>query len=104
MFIFPLTHVEAHALYDVLVAEGGARETDRANFVLCYTKRDGEPLPTEWRFQGNFGYGGKFYYPNFRVNYYAEDDHHQLLVTRKRDLPIFAKRFPTKSTCPFRNR
>lgn len=74
MFIFPLTHVEAHALYDVLVAEGGARETDRANFVLCYTKRDGEPLPTEWRFQGNFGYGGKFYYPNFRVNYYAEDE------------------------------
>lgn len=60
----------ANQIYDLLV-EYGAREEDRKMFVY-HAERGGF---SEWRFQGIFGFGGKFrnYSNKWYVDYYKED-------------------------------
>lgn len=49
----------ANEVYDVLVMCGGALSTDRVAFIQAHTVKD-HPC-NEWRFQGHFRFGGKFY-------------------------------------------
>jgi hypothetical protein len=70
----PLSEEAANEVWDLLVEMGGApkRDDPRTHFVSCQT---GEGI-REWRFQGLFGYGGKFYrdHNKWRVGHYREDD------------------------------
>ena len=61
---------QANAVYDVLVQECGASESDRNDFVKVQT----EDVVTEWWFCGKLGFGGKFWRnPDMYVNCYRED-------------------------------
>lgn len=66
----------ANEIYDILVECGGARESNRDNFVWVHVKDD---FPTDqYRFQGHFGFGGKFYSDGsssraWRVSYHPDD-------------------------------
>jgi hypothetical protein len=55
----PLSKTEASAIWAVLVGHAGASTDpfDRENFVHHQTS---DQPPTEWRFQGGLGFGGKF--------------------------------------------
>jgi hypothetical protein len=67
----------ATRVYDVLVEECGARdgEFDRMNFVIEYERCTREPgPPSEYRFKGDLGFGGKFHYPSMKVDCYPEDE------------------------------
>lgn len=75
-----LTEEQANQVYDILVEDGGAIDRyderlggshDRNNFIYNHTK-DKYPA-TEWRFQGVFGFGGKYYASNNRVGCYPEE-------------------------------
>ena len=74
----PVMTVErANAVYDILVKMGGAYEGDRISFVQYHSKELVNSWgPTEWRFQGHLGFGGKFYTDRERwqVGCYREDD------------------------------
>ena len=48
----------ANDVYDLLVSIGGAEEASRESFVLYSGEK--EDSVSEWRFQGHFGFGGKF--------------------------------------------
>lgn len=71
----------AEAVYNLLVSIGGAGEMSRESFVL-YAIEPANHSYSEWRFQGHFGFGGKFrtswaHGKNMRdwyVDYYREDD------------------------------
>lgn len=69
----PMTEQAANDVYDVLVEECGATDTEltRRYFVLTQT---GE-FCTEFRFCGTLGFGGKFWRNARRwyVNCYSED-------------------------------
>lgn len=58
----------ANQVWDILVAEAGASEAQRTDFVHSF------PTP-EYRFQGDLGFGGKVWYDHGRikVNCYTED-------------------------------
>lgn len=60
----------ATQIWTILVEEVGAREDDRRSFV----QHQGAAC-TEWRFQGELGFGGKFYPSRARwyVGCYPED-------------------------------
>jgi len=66
-------------IYDILVKVCGASEGDRDSFVYNQSKRN---HPTEWRFIGTLGFGGKFWrvYDRIYVNCYPE---HETPATRK---------------------
>lgn len=70
----PLTEQAANEIWDLLVEMGGAsRHPDsRRDFVYLQTTE----VISEYRFQGLFGFGGKFWRNNGRwyVNHYPEDD------------------------------
>lgn len=59
----------ADKIYDLLVEIGGASEDERESFVLNMTS---EKRTDEWRFQGNFGFGGKYWPLKNHVTYYPE--------------------------------
>lgn len=66
-----MTREFSNKVYDVLVALGGAVESERETFLYhhsgsCYTV-------TEWRFQGKFGFGGKYRSERNEIDYYPED-------------------------------
>lgn len=67
----------ANAIYDLLVWCGGASQRARQDFIYHHTNE--EHPATEWRFQGLFGFGGKFYSGEstrecpWRVGYHPED-------------------------------
>lgn len=63
-----MTEGQANAIFDILVAECGAIISDRYTFVH-YVTHDG----TEYRFQGVFGFGGKFRPKTMSIDYYPED-------------------------------
>jgi hypothetical protein len=67
----PLTAEQANVIYDVLVEHANAWPRGRANFVHCQT----EDHCNEYRFQGDLGFGGKFWRANDRwyVTAYPED-------------------------------
>lgn len=63
-----VTPERPNAIYDILVADAGAREADRTDFVAhmlggCQ----------EYRCCQNLGTGGKFYPKTMTVDYYNED-------------------------------
>ena len=61
---------KANSIYDLLVAIGGAVESERDSFVYHHCKED---ECTEWRFQGKLGYGGKYRSQTNSVDCYIED-------------------------------
>lgn len=67
----PVSADEAEAIYDVLVAQAGASEAQRPDFVHHATTRG----ITEYRFQGVLGFGGKVWNDSggWRVTCYPED-------------------------------
>jgi hypothetical protein len=67
-----VTEAEASAVYDVLVRECGANEWSRTDFVYEFVSPGCDC--TEWRFQGELGFGGKFYPREMRVSCYPEDE------------------------------
>lgn len=82
----PMTQERAAAVYAILKEEcgapGGLMED---GFVYEFTKVDDEYGPTsEWRFQGNLGFGGKFRYPRMRVDCYKEDESPERLAAIER--------------------
>ncbi len=48
-------------VYNILVADGGANERDRPEFVEYCIGEGG----SEYRFMGKFGFGGKYRYLKF---------------------------------------
>lgn len=85
-----LTEEQANKVYDVLVELGGAIDRyderlggfyDRNNFIYHHTKED-HPC-AEFRFQGHFGFGGKYRAPNNRISYYPENHTKELDKLRK---------------------
>ncbi len=52
-----MTPEKAAEIYDILIREAGAKSGDRSTFILHLSKAN---PPTEYRFQGNLGFGGKF--------------------------------------------
>jgi hypothetical protein len=70
----------ANEVYDLLVSIGGADEGSRESFVMYSGEK--EDSGSEWRFQGHFGFGGKFRTRwgcgksegDWFVNFYREDD------------------------------
>lgn len=68
----------ANQIWTILVEEAGAPETERKNFVWRATAEG----CTEWRFQGNLGFGGKFYNDGrWRIGCYSEHDSTERLAT-----------------------
>lgn len=61
----------ANKVYNILVKHGGANEEMRLNFVICH--EDVIHPCWEYRFQGHFGFGGKYWSERNAINYYAED-------------------------------
>lgn len=55
-------------VYDVLVELGKANESDRNSFIYHHCNGC-----DEWRFQGVFGYGGKYRIQTNSVDYYSEN-------------------------------
>lgn len=66
-----MTEARANSIYDLLV-EYGAGESMRKSFVYHHCKEEKE-MCREWRFQGVFGFGGKYYSRENRICYYKED-------------------------------
>lgn len=66
---------QANLIFDILIEECGAAPSMRTEFVREHGK---EPWywPTEFRFQGLLGFGGKFWneYNNWRVSCYPENE------------------------------
>ncbi len=75
-----ITEGIANEIFDILVMCGGANEDNRSNFVWLHIK---DEFPCrEYRFQGHFGFGGKFYSDQggrecpWRVGYHPDDVKH----------------------------
>jgi hypothetical protein len=64
-----------HKVYDVLVKECGAYGKDHARQAFIHAFCYSEYPCNEFRFQGIFGFGGKFWHSSrkFYVNCYSED-------------------------------
>ncbi len=60
----------ANNVYDILVDLGGAREEDRSSFIYSFC--EDQYVCSQWRFQGHFGFGGKYLHPNNSISYYRE--------------------------------
>ena len=73
-----MTPAIANAIYDILVEHAGAPERHRGDFV--HTQQRTDPICAEYRFQGNLGFGGKFWRnpsingQTWYVNAYREDE------------------------------
>lgn len=65
------TPEQAKAIYAILVDICGAHADDPDGFVAAFTSK---APPTEWRFQGALGFGGKFRYPGLTVDCYPEGE------------------------------
>lgn len=79
-----MSEERANKIYDVLVNLGGAPESMRFAFIYHYTKSDErtstfDTIPSEWRFQGKLGYGGKYWTERNAVNCYSEDETPEIL-------------------------
>lgn len=76
----PWTKEFAGQVYALLVQHAGARddEDEKTSFVFHQTRTDHE-VPTEWRFCGHLGFGGKLWRrsygsPPLYVSCYGEDE------------------------------
>lgn len=74
----PLSNAEAEAIFDLLVKHAGARENMRYEFVRAHIEKSWYGYPTEFRFQGDLGFGGKFWNgygkDGWAVTCYSEDN------------------------------
>ncbi len=68
----PLTIETANKIYDILVNYGGAREEERDSFIDNHVLFD-KDVCDEWRFQGKFGFGGKYWRKRNSITCYTED-------------------------------
>jgi hypothetical protein len=77
-------------VYDILVEECGAHESERSSFLFHQGEKD---YPSEWRFCGKLGFGGKFWRNSGRlyVNCYNEDETLERLEAIKRANERLAK-------------
>ena len=75
-----MTKDSANKIYDVLVKYAGAHEDWRNNFVYCHAVD--KYGCQEYRFQGDLGFGGKYYSGRNKVSAYSED------LTPKREKQI----------------
>lgn len=68
------TPMNADRAWTCLVVNGGAIESERAEFVH-YVETHDYSLPFEYRFRGHFGFGGKVRIRDdrFVADYYPED-------------------------------
>lgn len=61
----------SNKVYDILVEHGGAPESMRGNFVFSHHE---DEFPCwEYRFQGHFGFGGKYWSERNAITYYEEN-------------------------------
>jgi len=75
-----LTEERANTIYDILVSEGGARKSERNDFI--YHHCTNEYGCVEWRFQGKLGFGGKYRSTWNEVTYYLEDETNEMAVIK----------------------
>ena len=68
----------ANKVYNILVEHGGAVESMRSSFI--YAHMDLLYPCWEYRFQGFFGFGGKYWSERNTINYYPEDQTAELDV------------------------
>jgi hypothetical protein len=62
----------ASLIYNLLVDIGKAPENERYDFIYAHSvNKEG---CEEWRFQGNMGFGGKYWSDRNEVTYYPEDE------------------------------
>jgi hypothetical protein len=61
----------ANMVYDILVLYAGAYEQNRTHFIYVICE-DKQPC-SEFRFQGLFGFGGKYWSERNAISYYSED-------------------------------
>jgi hypothetical protein len=66
-----LSHCFANKVYDILVAEAGAHESNRENFI--YVHCEDEYPCGEYRLGGDFGFGGKYWLERNAITYYQEN-------------------------------
>jgi hypothetical protein len=68
--------IDLNAAYDVLVRICGARENGREMFLANVRDDTLQGFPLEYRFQGDLGFGGKFWINDGRVyvSCYREDE------------------------------
>lgn len=62
--------IKYNKIYDILVNLGGANEIERTSFIYGHISN---PPLSEWRFQGKFGFGGKYWSTTNAISYYPED-------------------------------
>jgi hypothetical protein len=73
MAVAVITKAQATSIYDILVEDCGAPEPMREMFITYITTSTGM---REFRYQGNLGFGGKFYassWGRWRTDCYEED-------------------------------
>ena len=63
---------KANKIYDLLVSIGGAKESDRSDFIYLHCVH--KPMCTEYRFCGKLGFGGKYRSFWNGVTYYSEEE------------------------------
>lgn len=63
-----LTVEKAKAVYEILIEVCAANAREKDDFVYHHTKSD----CNEWRFQGNLGFGGKYWSGRNAVSCYPE--------------------------------
>jgi len=69
----PKTKKQLQDIYDIL-CEYGALESDRNEFIHHHsTLAFDNKVCSEWRFQGKFGFGGKYRVYKNQIDYYQED-------------------------------
>lgn len=67
----PISQELAATIYRILVDECGANSKNEGHFVSTFSSASN--VPSEWRFSGNLGFGGKYRHPGMRVDCYPED-------------------------------
>lgn len=87
-----LTEERANAIYDILVSEAGAIESERNDFI--YHHCNDKYGCREWRFQGKLGFGGKYRSTWNGVTYYPEDETDEM-VEIKRKVNELLKNIPS---------
>lgn len=78
-----LTPKQAADIHEILVIQCGADPHDYDSFEAVVT----DPSAAgEYRFGGVFGFGGKFYWSaiGWRVDYYQENESHELFIMKSR--------------------
>ena len=90
-------------VYDLLIEHAGALDSlgQRESFVYHFAKSDS--IPTEWRFQGSLGFGGKFWRNDGRiyVTCYPEDQtpaRRKVIEVTNKSLEILAWQFISRGS------